>query len=70
MKNKVRYFFTYNSYLIVRILFSIALVTISFVYLFNSKVPTYLNYIFTFICGIYIGYIFAYYSIKFLHRKG
>lgn len=68
-KEKLLQWFAFNSFSIVRYIFGTLFLFICLLYLFKSSVSVIWLYVLFFICGVFSGYCFAYYSIKYLHNK-
>ncbi len=66
MKNALNYL-AYNSYLVIKIIFSLSFLTLIILHYFVlDSLPSWILYSFSLISGIFIGYSIAYYSIKHL----
>ncbi|MBS1976576.1 MAG: hypothetical protein JST46_04360 [Bacteroidetes bacterium] len=62
---------TYHSYTIVKVgSASILLVIVLAYYLFKVEISLPIVAIFFFVSGIFVGYVIAYYSIKYLRDEG
>jgi len=72
MKNKkeeLLHWFAFNSFSIVRYLLGTLFLFICLIYIFKSCVSIVWLYMLFLIGGVFAGYCFAYYSIKYLHDK-
>lgn len=60
---------TYQSYQIIQWVFIVDFISLCILGIVLEKVPMVYFYIFLFIAGLFVGYSFAYYSIKCMQRK-
>lgn len=73
MKNKFKkllFLIAYKLYTILTIFFSLCfliLVLLHF-WIYNTNTPTYILYVFCFVSGIYVGFIGAHYSHRYLYN--
>jgi hypothetical protein len=60
----------FHSYSIIKICAALALVLAALLKFFLNDMPLLFAIVFFFVIGIYIGYVMAYYSIKYLRKEG